>query len=73
MFGVPEEEDEYTHAVVDDIFTNVLKANVNIVDAARTSPRDGRPGAIKVELASTYEKLQVLRYKSKCAESKKHE
>ena len=73
IFGLAEEENEYTHAVVDDLFTNALQANVNIVDAARTAPRDGRPGASKVELASTYEKLQILRYKSKCANIKKYE
>ena len=72
IFGMVEEEDEYLPAVV-DLFKEALQANVNVIDLARTSPRDGRPGAIKVELSSTYKKLHILRLKRKCADIKKYE
>ena len=73
IFGIAAEEDEYLPAVVDDLLINVLQAKVTVIDSARTSPRDGKSGAIKVELSSTYEKLQILRLKSKFAEIKKYE
>ena len=73
IFSVAAKENEYLPAVMDDLFVNVLQATVTVIDSARTSPRDGKPGAIKVELGSTYEKLQILRLKSKCSETKKFE
>ena len=70
MFGVPYKEDENIVQKVNDIFTKVLKVGVTVVNIERASARDGKPGAVCVELDSLSDKKQVLRAKHKCKNSK---
>ena len=66
MFGIPTKEDEDIIATVTDLFVNMLKVGVTIVKVERAGSRDGKPGAVRVELDSLYEKKQVLRAKHMC-------
>ncbi len=56
MFGVPTKKDEDILATVTDLFVNILKVGVTIIRVERAGSRDGKPGAIRVELDSLYEK-----------------
>ena len=66
IFGLPATENEDLRSKVSDLFTDTLQVAVNIVCVERASSRDGKPGAVKVELDSTWEKVCVLRVKQKC-------
>ncbi len=72
IFGLPTQKDKDIVATVTDLFTNYLKVGVTIVKVERAGSRDGKPGAVRVELDSLYEKKQILRAKNKCKENNKN-
>ena len=63
MFGVTAKKNEDLDLVVEGILVGALKVDVNVVVCEHASPCNNKPGAIKVELASVYEKIAVLRAK----------
>ena len=66
IFGLEQKENENLRNKVSDLFTNMLKVGVTITCTERATPRDGKPGAVKVELSSTWDKIAVLHAKQKC-------
>ncbi len=66
IFGLPHTKDEIVKDKVKELFSDTLEVGVNIIHAERASPRDNKPGAVKVELEDTWAKLTVLRAKQKC-------
>ena len=70
MFGVPYKKGEDITKIVLDLFKDTLKVGVTVKNIERSGARDGKPGAVKVELDSIYEKKQVLRANKNCNASK---
>ncbi len=73
LFGVTYKTDEDIEHKVEDIMVGALCVDVNVVAVERLASRNGKPGAVKVELGSIYEKMAVLRAKQKLNGHKKYD
>ncbi len=69
IYNLPEYEDESEFDTANWLFKDVLDVTVNIVAALRSKPRDeSKLGVVKVQVASTAEKIEILRAKKKVEE-----